>query len=303
VVRPEPEAVGEAGGACDVVALERLERAVVRLSPARRTSDSVTFVYVEHGYGSLERRAARLPVEPQQAFLIAPGEPHGLAGLRTAGGWLLEFAPEVVGMPRIAGCWRTPSPEDPHWLSFLRPAALAPRLDVLAPHAEQWSERLSEMEHELASRRIGYVENVVASLTRLLIDAARIALPSVEDDGLRSQPLMASVFDVIERRFSEPISLQNIAHDLAVSPGHLARGVKRSSGETVMYWLFERRMVAARALLQETDLTVESVAKRTGFRDLTNFRRQFRRSNGLSPADWRRVSRGNGTIRATNGTI
>jgi AraC-like DNA-binding protein len=49
-------------------------------------------------------------------------------------------------------------------------------------------------------------------------------------------------------------------------------------------------MSRARALLADTDLTVAEVAARVGMADPGYFSRQFRRSHGRSPREWRRTS-------------
>ncbi|WP_246106412.1 helix-turn-helix transcriptional regulator [Pseudonocardia kunmingensis] len=65
----------------------------------------------------------------------------------------------------------------------------------------------------------------------------------------------------------------------------------RKTGRTVQQWITERRMVEARRLLAETDLTVETVGARVGYRDPGYFARRFRRAHGTAPLEWRRAGR------------
>jgi AraC-like DNA-binding protein len=53
----------------------------------------------------------------------------------------------------------------------------------------------------------------------------------------------------------------------------------------------ERRMVEARRLLGETELTVEAIGARVGYRNPGYFARRFRRAHGASPLEWRRAGR------------
>ena len=48
----------------------------------------------------------------------------------------------------------------------------------------------------------------------------------------------------------------------------------------------ERRMAEARRLLRQTDLTVEVIAARTGYRQPSFFIKQFRRDHSTTPAAW-----------------
>jgi AraC family transcriptional activator FtrA len=52
--------------------------------------------------------------------------------------------------------------------------------------------------------------------------------------------------------------------------------------------LLDRRVSAARALLEETDLPVETIAVRVGLSSATNLRRRFHRIVRTTPAAYRR---------------
>jgi AraC-like DNA-binding protein len=63
--------------------------------------------------------------------------------------------------------------------------------------------------------------------------------------------------------------------------------VGRKTGRTVQQWITERRMTEARRLLAGTDLTVQAVGARVGYRDASYFIRSFRRGHGVTPLEWR----------------
>ncbi|ODR26417.1 helix-turn-helix transcriptional regulator [Mycolicibacterium porcinum] len=151
-----------------------------------------------------------------------------------------------------------------------------------------WDSTIRAIEIELAGRRAGYRQAALAHLTLLLIDLARFADDVVGDLRRSGEPLLAEVFSAIDRRLSEPLSLRDVAGEVGMSPGHLTTLVRRRTGRTVGEWINERRMSQARALLGDTDLPVAEVATRVGMADPGYFSRQFRRTHGLSPREWRR---------------
>jgi AraC-like DNA-binding protein len=106
------------------------------------------------------------------------------------------------------------------------------------------------------------------------------------------EPVLAAVFDVIEARYAEPISLADVAAELGLSPGHLTTVVRRRTGRTVQQWIGERRLQEARRLLAETDLPVAAVGRRVGYPDPSYFIRRFAREHGTTPLPWRRAGRG-----------
>lgn len=154
-----------------------------------------------------------------------------------------------------------------------------------------WSERFSDLERELGERRDGYNEAVLAQLTLLLVSLSRLAADVVGDLRLKDEPLLAEVFDFIEGHYDEPISLKDVARSVSLSPGHLTTVVGRKTGRTVQQWVTERRMTDARRLLIETDLTVDAIGAKVGYRDLSYFIKSFRRSHALTPLEWRRAGR------------
>ncbi|WP_422204297.1 helix-turn-helix transcriptional regulator [Mycobacterium sp.] len=161
------------------------------------------------------------------------------------------------------------------------------RLEVPASRRTMWDNAISSMETELAARRDGYRQAVLAHLTLLLIDLARMA-GDVADDLRRSgEPLLAGVFAVIDRRHAEPLSLRDVARELGMTPGYLTTVVRRRTGRTVQEWIIERRMAEARTVLAETDLPVAEIARRVGVFDPGYFSRLFTRTHGISPRQWR----------------
>jgi AraC-like DNA-binding protein len=118
-----------------------------------------------------------------------------------------------------------------------------------------------------------------------------VAANVVGDIRLKDEPLLAEVFTFIEERYRGRVSLKDVARAVSLSPGHLTTVVRRKTGRPVQEWISERRMVEARRLLVETDLTVEEVGRRVGYGDAGYFVRSFRRAHGATPLSWRRAGR------------
>lgn len=80
-------------------------------------------------------------------------------------------------------------------------------------------------------------------------------------------------------------------HDLAtlvqLSPRHLIRALRRSTGFTpyqyVLYWRLQR----AKALLRDPTLRIADIAVRVGFTRQEHLSRHFRSQTGLSPTTYR----------------
>jgi AraC family transcriptional regulator, transcriptional activator of pobA len=253
----------------------------------------LVLAYFERGGGSLRLGDREYRMSAGDAFVIAPGEvvrpsehDHSVA----PAGWCVFFPPELVASEAPGGSlgWRS----HPLLFPFVgRTAGGAQRLPVPPVERDFWCQHVAAIERELDHPRDGSSEAALAHLTLLLVSAARISLDVGSDLRLRSEPLLAAVFELIEARYHEPISLATIAAAVGLTPGHLTTVVRRKTGRSVQRWITERRMAEARKLLRETDLTVESVAASAGYRQPSYFIKHFRRDHTVTPAVWRRQTR------------
>jgi AraC-like DNA-binding protein len=254
--------------------------------------DFLVLTYFEAGGGSVRVNHRDWPAVAGDAFVIAPGDlvsSGDAGGLAAAQGWCVFFPPDVLAPPTVDGLlsWRA----HPLLFPFTAGATGGRRLHVPPTDRPAWSARIDALDRELRERRDGYAEAALAHLTLLLVSVSRLAADAAGDLRRNDEPLLATVFDVIEARYHEPISLKDVAAAVGLSPGHLTTAVARKTGRTVQQWITERRMAQARRLLAGTDLTVQALATRAGYRDTSYFIRSFKRSHGVTPADWRRAGR------------
>jgi len=255
--------------------------------------DFLVLAYFEHGGGSLRLGHREWPLSTGDAFVIAPGEVVRVSGHghgTAAGGWCVFFPPGIIASEAPGGSlgWRA----HPLLFRFMgRAADGAQRLRVPAGVRAAWSQHVQAIEREQHEPRDGSAEAALAHLMLLLVSAARISVDIGQDFRLRSEPLMAAVFEFIEQHYHEPISLATIAAQVGLTPGHLTTVVRRRTGRSVQRWITERRMAEARKLLRETDLTIETVAARTGYRQPSFFIKHFRRDHTVTPAAWRHQTR------------
>jgi AraC-like DNA-binding protein len=106
-----------------------------------------------------------------------------------------------------------------------------------------------------------------------------------------NNPQLSQVFQFIEANYSQPISLSDVAVAVGYCAAYLTDLVRRNTGYTVNDWIAERRMLAARALLLESDQCVSQIAQAVGYQHEGYFFRQFRRHHGITPQAWRKAQR------------
>lgn len=101
------------------------------------------------------------------------------------------------------------------------------------------------------------------------------------------QPLL----EWLVTHLDEQLTVDDLAARTHMAPRTFARRFRAETGATPHDWLTHQRLLLARRLLEETDLSVESVATRAGFGDSATLRHHFRRRLDTTPADYRHTFR------------
>ena len=86
-------------------------------------------------------------------------------------------------------------------------------------------------------------------------------------------------------------ALADIADALHVSPYHLTRAFRRTTGLPMHRYLTDARLRAALDLLLDDEATVTSVAYRFGFASHAHFSTSFRALFGMTPTAARRAGK------------
>ncbi|MEW2556792.1 helix-turn-helix domain-containing protein [Streptomyces zhihengii] len=102
---------------------------------------------------------------------------------------------------------------------------------------------------------------------------------------------LAPLLDWVSERLDQPIGVAEMAARSQVSARTLTRRFTGQLGISPGRWLLDRRIAATRALLEETDLPVESIARQVGLSSAVNLRRRFHEALRTTPAAYRRAFR------------
>lgn len=87
----------------------------------------------------------------------------------------------------------------------------------------------------------------------------------------------------IHAHLAEPLSLEQVAATVYLTPYHFSRVFKAETGFSPHQYIIRKRVEAAYYLLHETDMTVSQVAAHVGFADHSHLTRHYRRVMGSSP--------------------
>jgi AraC-like DNA-binding protein len=93
--------------------------------------------------------------------------------------------------------------------------------------------------------------------------------------------------DLADGRYSEPLTVADLAREAGLSPAHFSREFRRAFGEAPHQYLLTRRLERAASLLRNTDRTATDICFAVGLTSLGSFTTSFRRVYGRSPLEYR----------------
>ncbi len=93
--------------------------------------------------------------------------------------------------------------------------------------------------------------------------------------------------DLADARYSQALTVADMAAAAALSPAHFSRRFKAAFGESPHQYLLTRRLERAAALLLATDWTTAAIGVAVGVHSIGSFTTSFRRMYGMTPQAYR----------------
>jgi YesN/AraC family two-component response regulator len=101
---------------------------------------------------------------------------------------------------------------------------------------------------------------------------------------------IAKAKSFINTYFADDISLIDCAKSVGISPYYLSHIFKNKTGQTFVEYLSIVRMIEAKRLLTNPNLTIREISERCGYFNITYFCKVFKRCTGKTIGEYRRLS-------------
>ena len=101
----------------------------------------------------------------------------------------------------------------------------------------------------------------------------------------------AAVRRYIDLHFKEPLTLEQLSEEAHINKYYLSHAFKREYGVSPINYMISRRIDESKYLLAETDLSMSQIAHALGFSSLSYFSQVFRKSQQISPMEFRQSSK------------
>ncbi|HEV8245998.1 MAG TPA: AraC family transcriptional regulator, partial [Polyangiaceae bacterium] len=168
-------------------------------------------------------------------------------------------------------------------------AAISDLVDLIERRSSVDARTLAELRRELADE---------IAQTMVLQDLAQwFALTVPRLFEMATEPARASQKErlerargFIERNYREPLTLSRVAREAGFQPVYFSTLFKQRFKIGFERYLLERRLEAARYLLQKTRLSIASVALEAGFSSYPHLAKAFKRATNVTPKNYRRTA-------------
>ena len=133
---------------------------------------------------------------------------------------------------------------------------------------------------------VGVDEDIIkASIAALTAAANKLAAQQHITSGREER--IVEIISYIQSDYKN-VTLETLSDTFHLSKPYLSKYIKEKAGMTFQEVVKEERMKKARALLRETNQTVETIAAEVGYENVEHFNRLFKKSYGITPVQYRK---------------
>lgn len=106
--------------------------------------------------------------------------------------------------------------------------------------------------------------------------------------NLPNKSRLEKIYDYVYKNFKNDFRLEDISAEIGLTRESFSRYFKKHTSGTFIEYLNNHRIAYASKLLRETNLTIIEIAYESGYHNLSNFNRQFKRLKKMSPREYRK---------------
>jgi len=129
------------------------------------------------------------------------------------------------------------------------------------------------------------IEGVWNWMRKLLLDICFQIASNVKN---KNAHIVKSIKNIIDTRYSNLVSVEEIADEVNLSPGYISTVFKNETGETIIRYMTSVRIYKAAELLKRTNMHIYEIAQSVGYNNVTHFASVFKNHTGLSPGEYRK---------------
>ena len=254
------------------------------------THDFSEIVIITGGRGVHVLDDEMWPVAAGDAFVLNALEPHGYRDLDDLRLINIMFDANELELP----LFDLTALSGYHALFTLEPAwrhrhQFRSRLHLNTRDLDETVSLIDRLDSELSAQKSGYQFFAVSWFMQLIGHLSRCYERTKNPDS-KSLLRIAEAIVHIERNYTQPLSLEELAEIAEMPKRSFLRDFKNAMGTSPISYLIQFRVRRAAELLRGTNRGVTQIAFDVGFEDSNYFARQFKQQQGVSPREYRKLA-------------
>ncbi len=110
-----------------------------------------------------------------------------------------------------------------------------------------------------------------------------------ENSATKNRIAIQGMKTYIKKNYHKNITLEEIADSVYLSPSYASRIFKENQGITITDYISKVKLEEAKKMLQNPEYKIDYIAEKLGYNDASYFSKVFRRKEGMSPTQYRRI--------------
>lgn len=125
-------------------------------------------------------------------------------------------------------------------------------------------------------------------INKLITIIIQIKKTSTDAQNNSLNDKLEQIHDYLQVNFRERITLDTLAKQFFISKYYLSRVFKQKYNISITAYITNQRITHSKTLLRFTDKSINQIAQESGIEDTTYFIKQFRKTENLTPTEYRK---------------
>lgn len=247
--------------------------------PARSTTH--TFIYLAGGEAVMTIGHKTYTIYKDQCLFVPAGQVFSFATVDENKGFLCNFHPDFV----ISAVTKSMSLASFEFLKVWGNPCI--KLDEQA--SADVHQLLERMFRSYSAQGLEQLHILQSYLTALLLEINSVFKPLSPSSTFQPVSLTNQFKELLFKHIKAKHLVKDYAALLHVTPSHLNRTVKLVTGKSPTKWIDEALLLEAKVLLYQTSFSIAEVADEIGMSDSSYFTRLFKKYQGVTPRQYRKM--------------
>ena len=133
------------------------------------------------------------------------------------------------------------------------------------------------------------VYSCISEIMYLLYTENKVKTPEKRRNSGHASGAITEILDYIEQRYTERITLEELAKVASTNEKYLCRFFKEYTGNTPIEYINRFRIERACLKMTEENKSITEAAFDSGFNDISYFSKIFKKYKGITPREYRRI--------------